>query len=119
MHTVTYYKFGHRWYLDDPDYLDQGGAEEDLERFGMFRDFLELAAEGETSVTFHMDTEPFEGADCFELVASTGGKTGGYYHLRHFQGAETDLEVWFNAVVFSRQSILPEKIYVKRRPRPQ
>ena len=114
MYTVTYYKLGTRWYLDFPEYIAQGGDADDLERFGAFHDFLELAAAGETTVVFHMGTEPFEGADCFELTGSSGGKTGGHYRLNRFEGKPVDLELWFNTVIYTGLTTLPQRIYFSK-----
>jgi hypothetical protein len=114
MYTVSYYKFGLRWYLDAPEYLEGGGSAEDLERIGAFRDFLELAAEGGITAVFHMDTQPFAGADRFELVGSSGGNTGGYYHLQSFRGQTMDLELWLNTIIYLQNATLPQTIYFKR-----
>ena len=114
MYTVTYYKLGNRWYLDAPDYLDQGGPEGDLERVGAFCEFLELAGRGASTVIFHMDTVPFDGADRLQLVGSSGGDTGGYYYLSCFQGQDVDLELWFNTMIYIGHTTLPQAIYIKR-----
>lgn len=114
MYTVTYYKLGHRWYLDLPDYIEQGGDAGDLERIGAFHDFLQAIAQGETTLVFRMDTEPFEGADFFELTGSSGGNTGGYYHLDTYNDQPVDYELWFNTVLYIEQRELPSRIYFKR-----
>lgn len=114
MYTVAYYKIANRWYLDAPDFLEQGGKEEDLERIGAFHDFLEQLAEGGSSVEVLMDTEPFEGADCFELVGSSGGDSGAYYHLREFEGQSMDMELWLNIMIYTLNTTLPQTIYFKR-----
>lgn len=114
MYTVTYYKLANRWYLDYPEYLDQGGDHEDLERIGAFREFLDLIAQEETTVILLMDTNPFEGADYLEFVQSSGGKTGGYYSLRSLEGQNVDFELWFNNVIYAGQTTLPQRIYLKK-----
>lgn len=114
MYTVSYYKLGSRWYLDAPEYLEQGGSEEDLECVGAFGDFLELAAEGGITVVLQLDAEPFEGSDHFDLVGSSGNKSGGYYRLRSFRGQEMDLELWFNTMIYLQHARLPQTIFVKR-----
>ena len=64
MYTVTYYKLGNAWFLDLPEYT---GPSADLERVGSFHDFLELAARGQTTLVFHVDTKPFQDADVMQL----------------------------------------------------
>ena len=114
MHTFTYYKLGRRWYLDLPEYIEQGGNPDDLERIGAFHEFLEFAAKGETTLAFQMDVQPFADADCLELTASTGERSGGYYHLGFFEGQAVDLELWINTVIFFVQPSLPQRIYLKK-----
>jgi hypothetical protein len=114
MYTVTYYKFGNRWFLDLPEYVEQGGDEEDLERVGAFHDVLELAAKGEDTVVFQFDTQSFDGADYAELTGSSGGNTGGYYRITSFNGQSVDFELWFNLVLYFKQPELPQKVYFKQ-----
>src|SRR5688572_1695720 len=116
MYTVTYYKIGNRWYLDFPEHIENGGEADDLERVGAFHDFLEMASLGEETICFHMDRDPFEGADVFELTGSTGEKTGGYYQILSYQGKAVDYELWFNTVIYTSQEVLPARIYLKKMP---
>jgi hypothetical protein len=114
MYMVTYYKFGNCWFLDLPEYIEQGGDEEDLERVGAFHDFLELAALGEDTVVFNLDVEPFDGADSAQLTGSSGGNTGGYYRINSFNDQPVDFELWFNLVLYINQPELPQKVYFKQ-----
>lgn len=114
MYTVSYYKFGNRWFLDFPDYIEKGGDPEDLERIGAFHDFLEMTAGGESTVVFLMDVQPFEGADVGELVGSSGGNTGGYYRLDSFEGKALDMELWFNIILYVDRAELPQKVFFKK-----
>lgn len=100
--------------MDLPEYIDQGGDPDDLERIGAFHDFLEQAAAGQTTVAFLMDTQPFEGADRAELTGSSGGKSGGYYYIPSFEGKPVDLELWFNTVLYIIQPELPQQVYFKK-----
>ncbi|HEV7330105.1 MAG TPA: DUF6717 family protein [Flavisolibacter sp.] len=114
MYTVCYYKIAGRWYLDAPEYLEKGGDPDALERIGAFHDLLEIAAEGASSVVFHMDTAPFEGADRCEWCGSSGGDTGGYYRIHRFRGQVLDMEVWFNTPIYYENPVFPKTIYFKR-----
>lgn len=114
MCTISYYKVGNQWFLDFPEYLEQGTAE-DLERIGSFHDFLELAAAGQSTVHFKMAVTPFEGADLLILVGSSGEQTGGYYYLQSFQGKPLDIELWYNGVIYQfTQKELPQKLYIQQ-----
>ncbi|MGN6164634.1 MAG: DUF6717 family protein [Flavisolibacter sp.] len=114
MCTISYYKVGNQWFLDFPEYLEQGTAE-DLERIGSFHDFLELAAAGQSTVHFKMAVKPFEGADLLILVGSSGEQTGGYYYLQSFQGKPLEIELWYNGVIYQfTQKELPQKLYIQQ-----
>lgn len=116
MYILTYYKLGNRWFLDFPEYIEQGGDSDDLERVGAFHEFLENIAEGETTLLFQLDLQPFDGADVLELTGSTGESTGGYYHLNTFEGREIDTELWFNIISHITNRGLVPKFYIKRLP---
>ena len=115
MYTVTYYKIGNCWYIDLPEYIEDGGDPEDLERVGVFHDFLQMACEGEETVSFDFDTESFEGADVFYLIGATGGNTGGYYQIKSYKGIAVDFELWFNAVIYYNHQELPQQIYIRKK----
>jgi hypothetical protein len=114
MCVVSYYKLGGQWFLDLPDYLQQGCGS-DLERIGSFHDFLQFTAAGKPNVSFEFGLHPFEGADELVLLGSSGEQTGGYYHLHSFQGTVLDLELWFNNVLyyFINNTTLPPYLYIK------
>ena len=113
MFTAKYYKIANKWYFDYPEYIANGGNPDDLERIGGMHDLLEFVAEGRSFVTLLLDFEPFEGADEGVLVASSGGKSGGYYHLKEVNGQVVDLEIWVDGFVFFQNADLPPKIYGK------
>jgi len=117
MCVVSYYKLGGQWFLDLPDYLQQGSAA-DLERIGSFHDFLQLTAGERHNVSFEINLHPFEGADELVLLGSSGEQTGGYYHLHCFRGVVLDLELWFNNVLyyFLNNTTLPPRLYIKHLP---
>jgi hypothetical protein len=114
MHRVTYYKLGQTWFLDLPEYLEQGGDPDHLERIGSFAEFLDLASGNASTIIFEMDMEPFEGASVFELTGSSGGRTGGYYHLSEYEGKRVDFELWFNTIIYIRNTELPKRLYLKK-----
>ena len=115
IYAVTYYKLGHRWYLDFPEHLEKGIDPEDLEQIGAFHDFLEVASEGEETIMFEMSEEPFEGADVAQLTGSTGERTGGLYQLSSFEGRSVDYELWFNTIIYLTQPALPQRIHLKKK----
>jgi hypothetical protein len=113
MLTAKYYKIANKWYFDYPQYIEDGGNPDNLERIGGMHDLLEFVAEGKSTVTLLLDFEPFEGADEGVLVASSGGNTGAYYQLHKLKGEVVDLEIWVDELIYLKNMELPEKIYGK------
>jgi hypothetical protein len=114
MQQFTYHKFGSKWYLDFPEYLEQGGPEEDLECVGGFSELLDLVSDDDLNATLVFDNEPFTGADEAVLLESSGGTTGGYYRLHTFNGQVLDLEFWVNCLVYLQHETLPPRFYLKK-----
>jgi hypothetical protein len=113
MLTFTYYKIAGSWYLDLPDYLEKGGAPEDLERTGSLKDLLERAAQGNSSVQLVLDTQPFEGAEEALLIGESGSRSGAYYLIETIMGQRVDFEIWVNDFIYLFHNELPPKIYGK------
>ena len=111
MCKLTYYKLGRQWFLDLPEYADNP---EDLERIGSFRDFLDMAAEGATTLHFRISAEKFEGANVLTFTGSSGAQTGAYYHLEQYEGRPVDMELWYNKVLYRYSPEAPQKLYLKR-----
>lgn len=114
MYTLTYHKFGGKWFLDYPEYLEGGGEEEDLERIGGFRRLLDLASADDLNARLIFSFEPFEGCDVAVLVGSSGGRTGGYYYLQRFLNKEVDLELWINKLIYQCVEELPQRLYLTK-----
>jgi len=113
MFVATYYKIGAKWFLDYPEYLENGGDIDDLERIGGFEEFLELAARGGSTVNLQIDYEPFEGADVAALSGTSGAESGAYYYLNTFEGQPVNIDIWLNSMIYMNRKQPPEKIYFK------
>lgn len=114
MFLITYYKFGNRWFLDNPDYIEKGGDPDDLERVGAFNEMLDLVAEGETSVTFQLGFQPFDVAESAELTGTSGDNTGAYYAIKTLGAKTVDIELWLNTSLYYKDSELPTHLYFKK-----
>lgn len=114
MYILTYHKFGGKWFLDYPEYLESGGEEEDLERIGGYRKLLELVSEDNQNASLLISFEPFEGGEEAVLTGSSGGHSGGYYQLRRFMGQEVELELWVNKMIYRCCDDLPRRFFLKK-----
>jgi hypothetical protein len=105
------------WYIDLPEYLEQGGSKADLAMVAGADTMLDIVANGDTTVTISMDTVPFEGADELLLTRVCEPSIGGgYYLMPFFEGQKVDHEMWLCAVTEFVFQDLPKRIYVKRTP---
>lgn len=116
MKTHTFYKESSGgWYIDLPEYLEQGGSKGDLAMVAGADTMLDTIAQGDDRVTITMDTEPFEGADellLTELCEPSMG--GGYYFMRSFEEKIVNQQMWLCDVTEFVFQGMPERIYVKR-----
>lgn len=113
MQTHRFYKEEHGgWYIDLPDYLEQGGAKGDLAMVAGADTMLDIIAQGRREVTITLDTEPFEGADELHLVR-LAEMDGGYYFLRSFEGKEVNHEMWLCGVTEFVFGGMPERIFLR------
>ncbi|HEX2607771.1 MAG TPA: DUF6717 family protein [Flavisolibacter sp.] len=115
MYTATFYKIGHQWYLDLPEYLENGDAE-DLLQIGELHELLDQSAAGRSTLTFQWDIRDFEGAEQLKLEGTSGDQSGGYYHLSRLNGHSLESEIWMNKVLYFCFVQLPPVIYFKHVP---
>lgn len=113
MLTLTYYKIGTQWFLDNPEFIDAGGHPSELECIGGLAELLDQAACGQISVQLIVDLQPFVGADEACLVDTSGEDTGAYYRVKLLNGQELDLDIWFSDMIYRYFPVLPSKIYGK------
>ncbi|HEY1112013.1 MAG TPA: DUF6717 family protein [Chitinophagaceae bacterium] len=114
MFTLTYHKFGGKWFLDCPEYLESGGAEDDLECIGHTSRLLDLVSNDDLNARLLFSFEPFDGCDEAMLAGSSGGRSGGYYFLHRFGDREVDLELWVNQMIYQCCEELPRSFYLKK-----
>ena len=72
-----------RWYIDLPEYMEQGGDKADLEMVEGADTFLDLIAQGKTNVYALLDEKPFEQSE--QLFRSNREVfSGSYYRLERY-----------------------------------
>ena len=111
MLTFHFYKIASQWFMDDPDYLEGGGDPAHLEAVGGMNDLLQFVADGRSAVKLVAGLEPFDGAEEMVLIGSSGGLSGGYYHLHSLNGQVVEQELWLNELIYYYFNQLPPKIY--------
>jgi hypothetical protein len=80
---------GGEWYIDLPEYLEQGGSKGDLQMVSGADTMLDIIAEKKDEVILQIHIRPFEGADELTLTELCDPILGGgYYHMKQFEGRE-------------------------------
>jgi len=106
---------GARWFIDVPEYLEQGGSKDDLDMVSGADIMLAIIAGQKNEVTLDLDTVPFDNAD--ELILTELGDPllgAGYYHMQQFENKEINKDLWLCDVTRFVFGDIPERIYVKR-----
>jgi hypothetical protein len=115
MKQHRFVKEGSEWYIDLPEYLEQGASKSDLQMVSGADTMLDVIAGDANEVTLQLDTKPFEGAD--ELVLTEQCDPilgGGYYHLQSFEGKKYAQDMWLCEVTRFVFDGLPNEIWLKR-----
>ena len=106
---------GSGWYIDLPEYLEQGGSKGDLAMVAGADTMLDAIAGEDDSVTLLLDTQPFPGADELSLTqVCEPAMGGGYYLLKEFEGKVISHNMWLCDVTTFVFGTLPPKIFIKR-----
>lgn len=115
MKSYRFIKEGRDWYIDLPEYIENGGSRGDLQMVEGADVMLEMMCDNGTSVTLFIDKENFEGADQLTLTEICDPIVGGgYYFLKIYNGKEINQIMWLCAVTEYVFGGLPERIYIKQ-----
>lgn len=115
MKQHRFYRDHGGWYINLPQYLEQGGSKADLAMVAGADTMLDIVAGHAQDVTIEIDTIPFADADelqLTELCDSVMG--GGCYFMKTFVGKEVAQQMWLCDVTEFVFVGMPERIYVKR-----
>ncbi|OLY91453.1 hypothetical protein SAMN05444008_1288 [Cnuella takakiae] len=115
MQTHRFIKEYGGWYIDLPQYLEQGGSKGDLAMVEGADTMLDYIAAGDTDVVLSLSETPFEGADELKLEALRDPVIGGgYYLLDQFEGKNLQQRMWLCGVTEFVFGKMPDRIYVRR-----
>jgi hypothetical protein len=115
MKSYKFIKTGQEWYIDLPEYLEQGGSIGDLQMVDGADKMLDLMAENKSTVTLFISKEQFEGADILTLTEKCDPYIGGgYYIMKEYEGQEINRTMWLCQVTEFVFGDIPQQIFVKR-----
>ena len=81
MQTHIFNKEEGSWFIDLPEYIEQGGSKADLIMVEGADTMLDIIANGNDTITVSIDEEPFSEADELELLELCDPIVGGGYYL--------------------------------------
>ena len=115
MKTHRFLREGSGWYIDLPEYLEQGGSKGDLAMVAGADTLLDIISEGKDEVIIQLSTEEFEGSDELTLVEVCAPSLGGgYYIMEEYEGNKLHHRLWLCAVTNFVFGYLPERIFIRR-----
>lgn len=115
MKSYKFIKTGQDWYIDLPEFLEQGGCIGDLQMVDGADKMLDLMAGNENFVVVNVAKDAFEGADMLTLTEKCDPNIGGgTYLMQYFEGQEINRTMWLCQVTEFVFGNLPHQIFVKR-----
>lgn len=115
MKTYRFIKLEDYWFIDLPEYIEQGGNPGDLQMVDGADTMLDVMAEKGDSVSLTLSTEPFEAADEVVLLEICDPEIGGgYYLMKTYKGQAVDQRMWLCQVTEFVFGDLPERIFVRK-----
>lgn len=115
MNTYRFIKEERDWFIDLPEYLENGGSKGDLQMVEGADKMLDFISEGKNAVSLTIDRVSFDGSDELKLIERCDPFVGGgYYNLQTFEGKEMNQTMWLCAVTEYVFGDLPEQIFIKR-----
>jgi len=115
MKTYKFIKTDDDWFIDLPEYIEQGGAQGDLQMVDGADTMLDVMAENSDSVSLTISTEPFEGADELVLTEKCDPLIGGgYYLMKTHKGKAINQRMWLCQVTEFVFGDLPDRIFVRQ-----
>lgn len=115
MKDYKFIKTGNDWYIDLPEFIEQGGSVGDLQMVDGADKMLDMMAENGNSVIVKISNERFDGADVLTLTEKCDPYVGGgYYIMENYEGQEINRTMWLCQVTEFVFGNIPEQIFVKK-----
>ena len=115
MKIYKFSKKGKDWYIDLPEYLEQGGNEGDLQMIDGADKMLNIMAGKNDQVTLSISQEHFDGADRLILTEKCDPYIGGgNYLMTTFKGQEINQAMWLCQVTDFVFGDIPDHIYIRQ-----
>ena len=115
MNKYRFYKNETEWFVDLPEYIENGGSIGNLEMVEGADTMLDMMAEGKKEVMVFISTENFDGSDRLAIKEKCDPLKGGaYYLMKEFEGKEISLTMWLCGVIEFVFGEIPSNLFVRR-----
>jgi len=115
MKTYTFIKEDRKWYIDLPEYIEQGGDKGDLQMVDGADVMLDVMSGNTNEVSLIISRDQFEDSDTLQLLEVCDPVIGGgMYLFSEYEGKNISQKMWLCAVTEFVFGDLPEKIFVKK-----
>lgn len=116
MKKYTFYKEDdNKWYIDLPEFIEQGGSKEELEMVSGADTFLDILSVGYDKVSLYISNQPFMDAETIQLDYTDPENPlgGAYYWLVNYKNKPFSLKIWLCSVTLFVFGEYPSVIYFK------
>lgn len=115
MKTYHFIRSGADWYMDLPEYIEEGGSKGDLQMVDGADKMLDIMAGNDSKVLLTISTAAFDGADVLTLTERCDPIIGGgYYLLKQYKGNEINRTMWLCQVTEFVFGDIPATIFVRK-----
>ncbi len=115
MHSYRFYKNDSGWYVDLPQYLQQGGDIDDLQMVEGADRMLDIIAGNAQELELLVTIHHFQQADRLGLIEKCHPlKGGGYYFLQEYCGQPVNITMWLCSVVEFVFGEVPAEIFIRK-----
>jgi hypothetical protein len=105
-----------RWYINLPEFIEQGGSKEELEMVSGADTFLHILSSGSDKVSLLISNQPFIDSEQLHLDYTDPDNPleGAYYWLLEYKKETFSLKIWLCSVTLFVLGEYPDVIYFKQ-----
>lgn len=108
--TLRFYRRDTRWFADIPDYIAQGGTEDDCEMVSGADEWLDFISKGKDNIVLQIDTKPLAN----RLDKYHDDDYGATYMAHEYNDRDYNQQMWLCNVTKFLFGDFPQVIYYQK-----